>query len=418
MLEQFKNFLGDYGIAAGIIIGQIVAIVVIWLVAKALSKWISGHATERFKPLTIKKLKILTPKQISQIILGLIRILKYVITLFQLFITVPIIFSLFPQTEELADTIFGYIITPLKNIALGFVSYIPNLITIIIILIVTRYILRGLKFFARQIAIEKMKIPRFHADWANPTFNILRFLIYAFNVAIIFPYLPGSQSMAFQGVSVFVGIIFSLGSSTAIGNLVAGLVITYMRSFKIGDRIQIQGNTGFVVEKSMMVLRIKTQKNEYITFPNLQVLSASIINYNTSSDEDEEGLVLNADITCSYATPWRTIHEILIEAALNTSNIQKNPKPFVLQLALDDNYVRYQINCFTKQIAKIPAIYTELFENIQDGFAARGMDMTTPQFRIIMPPDAKNQEIPVTDAADKADEEKKGKRKKADEPVS
>ena len=407
-------FLSKYGIAAAIIIGQIIAIIVLWLIASGVSKWISGHAG-RLKPLTIKKLRILTPKQISQVFLGGIRLLKYVITLFQLFITVPIIFSLFPQTEELAFVIFGYILTPLKNFGMGFIGYIPNLITIIIILFITKYVLRALKFFARQITIEKLNIPGFHADWANPTFNILRFLIYAFNVAVIFPYLPGSQSLAFQGVSVFVGIIFSLGSSTAIGNLVAGLVITYMRPFKIGDRIQIQGNTGFVVEKSLMVMRIKTHKNEYVTFPNLQVLSASIINYNTSSDEDEEGLILNALITCNYATSWRTVHEILIGAALKTTNVLKSPKPFVLQTALEDNYVRYQINCFTKQIAKIPAIYTELYENIQDGFGELGLDMTTPQFRIILPPESRFPPAAEADQ-DEEDTEKKGRRKKAQEP--
>jgi len=391
MDEHLKKFLADFGIAAGVIISQIIVIIIIWLVAKALSKRISAHAGEKFKPLTIKKLKILSPKQIGRIILLTIRLVKYLITAFQLFITIPIVFSLFPQTEALAETIFSYILTPLKNIALGFVGYIPNLITIIIILTVTRYVLRGLKFFSKQIENEKLKIPRFHPEWAHPTFNIFRFLIYAFNVAIIFPYLPGSQSLAFQGVSVFVGVIISLGSSTAIGNLVAGLVITYMRPFKIGDRISIQGNTGFVVEKNLMVLRMKTHKNEYITFPNLQVLSASVINYNTSSDEDAEGLIIYAQITYGYAAPWRTIHEILIEAAHNTTHVLKSPKPFVLQTALDDNYVRYQINCYTKQIAKIPAIYTELFENIQDSFHAKGLDMTSPQFRIILPPDAPNQ---------------------------
>jgi small-conductance mechanosensitive channel len=223
-------------------------------------------------------------------------------------------------------------------------------------------------------------------------------LLYAFTVAIIYPYLPGSESRIFQGVSVFVGIIFSLGSSSAIGNLVAGLVITYMRPFKIGDRIQIMGNTGFVVEKSLMVLRIKTPKNEYITFPNLQVLSASIINYNTSSDEDKEGLILHAEITFNYATPWRLIHEILIEAALKTRRVLKTPKPFVLQTALDDFYARYQINCYTKEIDDMPAIYSELYTNLQDGFAAHGLDMTAPQYRINLPLESRG-EGPWTAAA-------------------
>ncbi|MDR0472278.1 MAG: mechanosensitive ion channel family protein [Treponema sp.] len=389
--EQVMVFLKDFGIAAGLVAGQALAIIIIWFVIKRFQKRIAANAGERIKPLVIKKLRVLSVKQITEIITATLHIIKYIITFVQLLITIPFVFKIFPQTEHLADSIFGYILTPLKNIFHGIISYIPNLITIIIILLITKYALRGLKFFSTHIAKEKLKIPGFYPEWANPTFNILKFLIYAFTLAVVFPYLPGSDSRVFQGVSVFVGIIFSLGSSTAIGNLVAGLVITYMRPFKIGDRIQIQGYTGFVVEKHLMVIRIKTHKNEYITFPNIQVLSGSVINYNTSSDEDEEGLILNAKITYNYAAPWRLIHEILIEAALKTTHIQKTPKPFVLQTSLDDNYASYQINCYTKTIEKIPAIYAGLFENIQDAFASRGMDMTAPEFKIILPPESRGE---------------------------
>jgi small-conductance mechanosensitive channel len=179
------------------------------------------------------------------------------------------------------------------------------------------------------------------------------------------------------------GLIFSLGSTSAIGNLVAGLVITYMRPFKTGDRVQIKEITGFVVEKTLMVVRLKTHKNEYVTFPNVMILSSGIINYNTSSDEDAEGLILNTEITFGYATPWQTIHEILINAALATEYVQKKPKPFVLQTALDDFYARYQINCYTKEVDKVPAIYAQLYENIQNGFYATGIDMTAAHHQII-----------------------------------
>ncbi|MDR1970873.1 MAG: mechanosensitive ion channel family protein [Treponema sp.] len=374
------------GIALAIIAGQAL---LIWLVWHLLFQWIAKRAvtlgSEKIKPLTIKKLKLLNTKQIINSILFLLKILKYLVTVFQLFITIPLVFSLFPVTKDLASTLFGYILTPLKNILFGTIKYIPNLITVIVILFVTRYVIRGLKFFAVQIQKGKLVIPGFYVDWAEPTFNILRVLIYAFTVAIIYPYLPGSDSKIFQGVSVFVGIIFSLGSSSAIGNLVAGLVITYMRPFKIGDRIQIQNNVGFVVEKTLIVVRIKTHKNEYITFPNMMILSSSIINFNTSSDEDEEGLVLHAEITFGYSTPWQTIHKILIGAALATARVQKTPKPFVLQTALDDFYARYQINMYTKEVGKVPSIYSELYENIQNGFREEGLDMTAAHFRINLP---------------------------------
>jgi small-conductance mechanosensitive channel len=242
-----------------------------------------------------------------------------------------------------------------------------------------------LRFFSTQIEKGKLVLPGFYADWAQPTFNILRFLLYAFTVAIVYPYLPGSDSAIFQGVSVFVGIIFSLGSTSAIGNLVAGVVITYMRPFKVGDRIKLNDVTGFVVEKSPIVIRVKTHKNEYVTFPNMMILNSSIINYNTSSDEDEEGLILYADITFGYSTPWQTVQAVLIDAAMKTNHVQQEPRPFVLQTAMDDFYANYQINFYTKAVDKVPAIYSELYKNIQNGFHAAGIDMTVAHFRANLP---------------------------------
>ncbi|MDR0709498.1 MAG: mechanosensitive ion channel family protein, partial [Spirochaetaceae bacterium] len=380
------DWLEKIGISLAIIIGQALLIWLIWAVLfKKVTIRVLVWGKRRIKPLTIKKLKLLSTQQILNVIQFFLKILKYLITIFQFFITLPMIFSLFPATQHLASTLFNYILNPLKKIFFGAISYVPNMITVVIILWVTRYVLRALKFFTNQIERERLVINGFYADWARPTFNILRVLVYAFTIVMIYPYLPGSGSPIFQGVSVFIGVIFSLGSSSAIGNLIAGLVITYMRPFKIGDRIQIQNNVGFVVEKTLMVVRIKTHKNEYVTYPNTMILSSGIINYNTSSDEDEEGLIIYADVTMNYAVPWPQVHQILIDAALKTTSILETPKPFVLQTALDDFYCRYQINAYTKDVDKVPRIYSNLFENLQDGFAGAGIDLTAPQYRINMP---------------------------------
>jgi small-conductance mechanosensitive channel len=381
--ERLMGFAKRLGIALAVIAGQALLIWLVWQLFKKISKKVVDLGGGKIKPLTIKKLKLLSTKQIIDVIQVFLRILKYVITVFQLFLTVPIVFSLFPATKQLAHTLFGYILNPLKEIAIGAARYIPNLFTIIIIIVITRYMLRALKFFSVQISRGKLVLPGFYADWAEPTYKILQVLLWAFTLAIVYPYLPGSDSKVFQGVSVFVGIIFSLGSSSAIGNLVAGLVITYMRPFKIGDRVQIKEITGFVVEKNLMVVRLKTHKNEYVTFPNVMILSSGIINYNTSSDEDAEGLILNTEITFGYATPWQTVHEILINAALATDYVQKKPKPFVLQTAMDDFYARYQINCYTKEVDKVPAIYAQLYENIQNGFHEAGIDMTAAHYGVV-----------------------------------
>jgi len=368
------------GIAAAVIVAQCL---LIWLTAfffSWLQKKITILVSKYVPPLTIKKIRLMETSQILGAIYLVIKVAKWVITAIQLFLSIPLVFSLFEPTSHHAHLLLDYFLVPLNKVLSGIIHYIPNLITIIIFITVAKYLIRTLKFFAVRIEKEKIVIPGFYPDWANPTLNILRFLIYVFTVAIIYPYLPGSNSRIFQGVSVFVGVIISFGSSSAISNLIAGLVLTYMRPFKLGDRIQIQNTTGFVVEKSPFVIRIRTHKNEYVTFPNSMVMTSNIINYHTSTAE--QGLILNAEVSFAYAIPWQKVHELLIAAALKTTYILDDPKPFVLQTSLEDFYAKYQINAYTKTVDYVPSIYSELFENIQNDFKEAGLDMTAAHFRI------------------------------------
>jgi len=382
--EHKLGFAARLGITFAIIVGQAF---LIWLIWAKFFRFLSGKITAschgKIKPFSIRKLKLLSVAQIVRVIRVGINVVKYLITGLLFYLTLPIVFSMFSATRHIAARLFGYVLNPLHDIFFAFVRYVPNLITIAVIVTVTRYVVKGLKFFAGQIEKGKLVLPNFYADWAKPTYKILQVLLWAFTLAIVYPNLPGSDSRVFQGVSVFVGLVFSLGSSSAIGNLVAGLVITYMRPFKIGDRIQIKDTVGFVVEKHMMVVRIKTHKNEYVTFPNMLILNSSVTNFNTSSSENAEGLILHTEVTFSYSVPWQTVHEILINAALATDHVQKKPMPFVLQTGFDDFYARYQINCYTREIEKVPGIYTLLNENIQSAFREAGIDMTnTHRYRI------------------------------------
>jgi small-conductance mechanosensitive channel len=198
-------------------------------------------------------------------------------------------------------------------------------------------------------------------------------------LVIMFPYLPGSGSPAFQGVSVFLGVLLSLGSSTAINNIIAGLVITYMRPFKPGDRIKIGDITGDVIDKTMLVIKLKTTKNEEITVPNSTVLSSNTINY--SSLSKSKGLILHTTVTIGYDVPWRTMHETLIKAALKTNAILASPEPFVWQTSLDDFYVSYQLNAYTQEAEMQGTIYAELHQHIQDCCRDAGIEIMSPHYR-------------------------------------
>lgn len=255
----------------------------------------------------------------------------------------------------------------------------PNLFSILVIYFVVRYFNKFIKYIFSEIKDEKLKLSGFQPDWAMPTFRIVNFLSYAFMFVLIFPYLPGSDSNIFKGVSVFIGIIFSFGSSSAIANIISGLVITYMSPFKIGDRIKIGDITGDVVEKSLLITRLRTVKNEEVTMPNTAMLSGNIINY--SSHARTKGLIIHTTVTIGYDTPWKDMHQALIDAALRTKDIKKNPEPFVLQTGLNDFYVSYQINAYTDAANTQERVYSQLHQNIQDVCNERGIEILSPHYR-------------------------------------
>jgi len=383
-IEHDTNFFIRLGIAAAIVIFQIFLIWLTFYFAKQLRCKVEDFGSRKFKALKLKNITLLEPKHMIQVLFFLINVVRLIVLVMELVIIVPVIFSLFEATKNLASVLFGYILTPLKNFGLGFIKYIPNLITIIIILMITRYILRALKFFATQIELKKLVIPGFYPEWASPTFNILRVLVFAFTIAFIYPNLPNSESDIFKGVSVLVGVLFSLGSSTVIGNLISGIVMTYMRPFQQGDRITINNITGFVLERGPMVTRVRTHKNEIVSFPNQMIMSNSVTNYSLSSQAPLHlaGLIMHADITMGYDVPWQKVHEILLNAASKTEHTEKDPPPFVNQTRLDDFYCWYEINVYTKKPELLPSTYSNLYKNIQNGFAENGISMYAPHFEV------------------------------------
>lgn len=328
---------------------------------------------------TFGSYEFLSKDRLISVLSSILNIFKWIIILLLIYISLPILFSIFPGTEGIARSLFALVLQPVKQIISGLVNYLPNLVTIGVIIFVFRYFIRLLRFMSEEIANGKLVIPGFYADWAQPTFQILRFIITAFGFIMIFPYLPGSDSPIFQGVSVFLGLLVSFGSGSAISNAVAGIVITYMRPFKLGDRVKIGDVSGDVIEKSMLVTRVRTIKNEDITIPNSTILSNHTVNYSTIAKE--KGVILHTTVTIGYDVPWKKVHEALITAGSNAEMVVKNPKPFVLQTSLDDFYVSYQLNCYTKHPEKAAVIYSNIHSNIQDEFNAAGFEILSPHYR-------------------------------------
>ena len=353
----------------------------------------------RLKPISIQNYELLDTQRQVNLLIFLSNLLRYVIMLLQLLITVPLLFAIFPQTKGLAYQIFSYIWNPIKNILVGIVDYIPNLFAILIICFAVKYLVRLVHYLSREVEAGRLKFGGFYPDWAMPTYHIIRFLLYAFMIAMIYPYLPGAKNGVFQGISVFVGLIISLGSSTVIGNVIAGLVITYMRPFKLGDRIQLNDTTGNVIEKTPLVTRIKTPKNEVVTIPNSFIMSSHTVNYSASARE--YGLIIHSEVTIGYDVPWRQVHQLLIEAALNTPGVIDDPRPFVLETSLSDWYPVYQINAYIREADKLAQIYSDLHQNIQDRFNEAGIEIMSPHYMAMR--DGNESTIPKDDLRPKTD---------------
>lgn len=361
------------------VIATILATIIFILVrgiTRFLEKKVLSLHFQKIRTLRFQNQEILTGSQIAWGISSLFRWFRYFAYLIIFYLYINTIFSFFPKTRGVSAKLFDYFID-----AIGFVlgaawGYLPNLVTLIVIFAFGYYLIKLTRLFFKGIEEGRISLSGFYPEWASPTFAITRFFIIAFLIIVAFPYLPGKDSPAFQAVSIFFGVLISLGSTGAVSNVVAGIVLTYMRAFKIGDTVQIADTNGDIVEKTMFVTRIRTVKNVEITVPNAMVLNDHIINY--SALAENEGLVLHSKVTIGYDVPWKEVHDLLRQAALATEGLEKEPDPFVLQTALNDYYVEYEINAYTKLPKIMARTYNELHRNIQDKFHEAGVEIASP----------------------------------------
>ncbi|MCD4683302.1 MAG: mechanosensitive ion channel family protein [Bacteroidales bacterium] len=383
----------------GLTLLTLAGLIVIFFLVGRLFKWINKKLIAYDKKLKRKRksvLRYLMPKGQQNIFILFSNIVKYILILLILFLYLPLMFSFLPWTKGIVREFYGYITEPVKYILNGLLDFMPDLFFIIIIFYAARYVVRVLTYIGEEYENDNITLKGFHKDWAKPTLNIIKIIIYAFALIFMFPHLPGSDSPAFQGVSIFLGVLFSLGSTSAIANLVAGIVITYMRPFMIGDRVKIGETLGDVIEKTALVTKIRTLKNENVTIPNATIINAHLWNY--TKNASELGLILHTSVTIGYDVPWDTVNKLLIKAALKTTLTQKDPKPFVLQKSLDDFYVNYEINAYTKHPKKMALLYTELHKNILEEFNGANNEILSPHYNAIR--DGNSSAIPMENGPD------------------
>lgn len=346
-------------------------------------KVIESWRGTRIKTIKLQKLELFTADRLTDFSILFARYLRVLVILLLGLIYLSVVFSFFEGTRDVVTNLLQTILASIKQGWDAIVAYMPKLLNLILIFFAIRYLLRLIYFFAQEVEKENITLGGFYPEWAEPTYQLLKIVLIAIAVVIAYPSLPGAQSQAFEGISIFIGILVSLGSTSVIANIVAGVVLTYTRAFSIGDRVKISDTVGDIIERTLLVTRVKTIKNVEVTIPNGMVLGSHIINYSASATS--EGLVLHTTITLGYDISWRKVHEVLKEAALATEHILEDPKPFVLQTSLDDFYVSYELNAFTNQPNKMALIYSGLHQNIQDKCNENGIEILSAHYQANRP---------------------------------
>lgn len=358
--------------------------IAIWLVIVGIGwllRKIDSFAASHLRDIKIQQARILGRERLARIIATVLQLLRVVLVLNLCYLLLASVFSYFPYTRAHSQTLLGYMTSPLGYVLRAFVAYLPELGYILVILIVMTYVMKFIRLLARELEQGNIRVSGFYPEWVDPTYKIVRFLLFAFTLVVVFPYLPGSQSPAFKGIGLFLGVLFSLGSTSAISNLVAGTILTYTRGFRTGDWVKIGDNLGEVEAQTLLATHLRTIRNEEITIPSSVVLSSHVINYSRLAQS--KGLILHTSVTVGYDAPWRTVHQLLIDAALKTKFILPNPAPFVLQKALDNSYAEYEINAYTEHPVEMVYIYSDLHANIQDCFYAAGVEIMSPVYSAI-----------------------------------
>jgi small-conductance mechanosensitive channel len=312
------------------------------------------------------------------ILLAVGSIIRWILILAVLEAYLSFTFRFFSFTRDMALGLTSWIVSQLVLLGGRGLDYLPNLAIISVLLLITYWFIRLMRLIFSEIDRGSLKVPGFYPDWALPTEKLVRVLVLAFALIVVFPYLPGVKSQAFQGITIFLGVLLSLGSSSAVANAVAGVILTYMRSYLVGDWVEIGGSTGEVVEKTILITRLLTPKDEVITIPNATVMGGAVRNFTVEAKKS--GVIFHTTVTIGYDAPWRTVHRLLVSAALATPNVRSQPTPFVLQSALNDFYVSYELNAYTDKPREMLNIFSDLHKNIQDGFNAEGVEICSPHF--------------------------------------
>ena len=369
-----RGALNAFG--ATLALAAIVALL-LWL-WRLFDRFLMQRLQARVHAVEIQSLELMRAERIWAALRGGLLAVRTLVFLAVALIYIGFVLAQFPWTRGMSQNLGDLALGPLNTIAAGVVASIPSLVFLAVLFFVVRFSLRLIRLFFQAVEHRRVKFENFDAEWAQPTYKIVRIGVVAFALIVAYPYIPGSDSAAFRGVSLFIGVLFSLGSSAAISNIIAGYMMTYRRAFKLGDRIKVGDAVGEVIQMRLQVTHLRSFKNEELILPNSQILNGEVLNY--SSLARSRGLILHTEVGIGYETPWRQVEAMLTLAAERTNGLATEPPPFVLEKKLGDFAVTYELNVYCDNVPAMPQLYSQLHRNILDVFNEFGVQIMTPAY--------------------------------------
>ncbi len=345
---------------------------------RRINGFLERRIKRRMKNLEERSHRIFRGEQFWTLVHGALQILRALIVLSLIYGFASFALSLFPQTRYTAHMLFQFVAAPLGDMVKAFIDSIPSLVFLVVWFYIARSGLKVARSVFAAIDTGRLQIKNFQVEWAWPTYRIVRLGIILFALVIAYPYIPGSQSAAFKGFSILLGVLFSLGSTSVISNVIAGYTMTYRRAFRIGDRVKIADTIGDVTEMRVLVTHVRTAKNEEVVIPNSTILNGEVTNYSTMARD--QGLILHTTVGIGYDVPWRQVEAMLLLAAEKTKGLLKEPKPFIRQKSLGDFAVNYELNAYCDNASLMISLYTDMHRNIQDVFNENGVQIMSPAY--------------------------------------
>jgi len=364
--------------AAAATLGLLLLIVLALASLKRIDRRISRTFDERIHSVQIQSFEIVRAQRLRDLLRAVTRLVRLAVLGVIVYLWLQYVLGLFPQTRPLAERLLQLLLDPLWRMSSGLVAQLPSLAFLLVLFFLTRWMLRLVKLFFESVEKRRVELSNFEAEWAMPTYRIVRVAVVAFALVVAYPYIPGSRSAAFQSLSIFLGVMLSIGSSSFIANIIAGYSMTYRRAFRVGDRIQVGEVFGDVSEIRLQVTHVRSVKNEEIVVPNSGLLNSNVVNY--SALARSRGLILHTTVGIGYETPWRQVEAMLLLAAERTPGLLREPAPFVLQKSLGDFCVVYEINVYCDVPAEMATLYSRLHQNILDVFNEYGVQIMTPAY--------------------------------------